>query len=478
MPDYPTAPVRVVVPERPKALSVGEFNRAVKGSLEDRFPAVWIEGEIASSKIAASGHAYFDLKDEREEARVSCCLFRAQMMRVRAKVRDGERVLVRARASLYPARGSFQLIVDTMLPAGAGTAAAALEALKRKLANEGLFAEERKRRLPRFPRVLGVVTSGQGAAFHDICRVAMDRWPVRIVLAPTLVQGADAPDRIVAAIAAIQRVRGLDVLIVGRGGGSAEDLSAFNDERVARAIAACRVPVISAVGHETDFTIADLVADRRAATPSNAAEIAIPERDGVQAELDAFTARLEQSIRGKVDRRRVALARAEKRLGDPRRFTDEAAQRLDDAMSRMREALTRRVRAGRRALDESNGRLKLAHPRTRLTRDRGTLDALAQRLGPASKRLLEARSRTLEDTRARLDPAMRAMSIDRRNALGTMAAKLDALSPLAILGRGYSVTLAKGRAVTDAASVKPGERITVRVHRGEIDAEVTGIRES
>jgi exodeoxyribonuclease VII large subunit len=304
----------------------------------------------------------------------------------------------------------------------------------------------------------------------------MHRWPVRIVLSPTLVQGADAPARVVAAIRAIQRVRGLDVVIVGRGGGSSDDLAVFNDERVARAIAACRVPVISAVGHETDFTIADLVADRRAATPSNAAEMALPERVAVQAEFDAIAARLEQSMRGRLDRRRVVLARLEKRLGDPRRVTNELAQRLDDAMTRMRDALRRRVTAGRRTLDDVNGRLKLAHPRTRLARDRGTLEAFAQRLGPASKRLVDARRRQIDEAHARLAPAMRTRLVAQRNALGTRAAKLDALSPLAILARGYSVTLAKGQAVVDASQVAPGDAITVRVHAGEIDASVTAVR--
>ncbi|MEI8256024.1 MAG: exodeoxyribonuclease VII large subunit [Deltaproteobacteria bacterium] len=474
----PDPSIRVVVPEHAKAISVGEFNRIVKGSLEERFPSVWIGGEIASCKIAASGHAYFDLKDEREEARVSCCLFRAQMARVRANIRDGERVIVRARASLYPARGSFQLIVDTMLPAGAGSAAAALDALKRKLEAEGLFAPERKRRLPRFPRVLGVVTSQQGAAFGDICRVAHHRWPVRIVLAPTLVQGADAPAKIVAAIQAIQRVKGLDVLIVGRGGGSSEDLSAFNDERVARAIAACRVPVISAVGHEVDHTIADLVADRRAATPSNAAEIALPEQAAVQAEFDAVTARLEHTARGGVNQRRVALARLEKRLGDPRRVTDEVTQRFDDALARMREALRRKLTAGRRTLDDVQGRLKGAHPRTRLARDRGLLEGLAYRLGPASRRLIEARRRAVQDGRARLTPALRARLTANRAALGTQAARLDALSPLAILARGYSIALAGGRVLIDATQVDLGDTVRVRLHRGEIDAEVSAVRKS
>ena len=199
------------------------------------------------------------------------------MSRTRVTIRDGERIQLRARASLYPARGSFQLIVDTVLPRGRGSAAAALEALKRKLAAEGLFAPERKRRLPRFPNAIGVVTSLAGAAFSDICRVAHRRWPVRIVIAPTTVQGADAAARIVAALGAVQRVRGIDVVIVGRGGGASDDLIAFNDERVARAIAACRVPVVSAIGHEIDHTLADLVADVRASTPSNAAELCVPE---------------------------------------------------------------------------------------------------------------------------------------------------------------------------------------------------------
>lgn len=461
---------------QPRALTVAEFNRHVRGTLEESFPDVWVEGEITSWKIAPSGHAYFDLKDPHEEARVSCCLFKHQLLRTRASVRDGERVVVHAKASLYSPRGAFQLIVDTVIPAGAGTAAAALEALKQKLAAEGLFAPERKRKLPRFPRAIGVVTSQAGAAFHDICRVIHRRWPSRIVLANTLVQGSEAPARIVAALEWIQRVPDVDVVIVGRGGGASDDLSAFNDERVARAIAACRVPVISAVGHEIDYTLADLVADVRASTPSNAAEMAVPERHVVSEELKNFEARLVHAVRARVDAQQVALARLEKRLGDPRRFTREIGQRLDEWMARITEVVRRRVNAERRRLDATYARLKGAHPRTRLARDRSNLENLSQRLAMAALRSIEVRRRTLDDVRGRLVPAMRAELSSYRTALATQAARLEALSPLAILARGYSVVLAHGRALTVANQVQPGETITVRLHRGEIDASVTVVR--
>lgn len=466
-----------VLPVRPKALSVSEFNRSVKGTLEQGFASVWIEGELTSCKIAASGHAYFDLKDDREDARVSCCLFKGRQKNVEAPLRDGERVQLRGMASLYPARGSFQLIVDAVLPAGVGGAAAALEALKKKLAAEGLLALERKRRLPTYPRAIGVVTALHGAAFADICRVLHRRWPARIVVANTLVQGAEAPTRIVAALQAIQRVPGVDVVIVGRGGGASDDLAAFNDERVARAIAACRVPVVSAVGHEVDHTLADLVADLRAATPSHAAEQVVPELSSVREQLRTQGRRLVIAARGRVDGRRVALQRLERRLGDPRRLTSYAAQRLDELLGRLANLGRRRQEQRRRSLELLQRRLQGAHPRSRLGVDRGRLAALLARLAPALEARLELRRRQTADLERRLRPSLLAALEQRRASFQREVARLDALSPLAILARGYGVVLARGKALTEASQVQPGDALELRLHRGELEVTVTAVRE-
>ncbi len=465
-----------IVEAQPKPLTVGEFNRIVKAQLEEEFAAVWIEGEIAGYKLSSLGHAYFDLKDDRENARVSCCLFKGTLARTNATLRDGERLLVRARASIYPARGQFQLIVDTALAAGAGAQAAALEALKRKLAAEGLFAPERKRALPRFPRAVGVVTARNSAAFADICRVMHRRWPARIVVADTLVQGADAPARIVAALLAIQRDREVDVVIIGRGGGAADDLAAFNDESVARAIVACRVPVIAAIGHEIDHTIADLAADVRASTPSNAAELAVPEHDAVAEEIAGHGARLRHAMRARVNSGRVALARFEKRLADPRRLTENVRQELDEGLRRMESALRRTTTVRTRALTDLRSRLDRAHPRVRLSGDRARLVTLRQRLTPGVRALLGERERTLSTLGALVSPALRRIVDARTWSLRTATARLDALSPLAILSRGYSVVLANGKALTRSDEVRAGGTIDVRLHRGALTATVLDVR--
>jgi exodeoxyribonuclease VII large subunit len=466
-----------VIPLRPRALSVAELNRQVKSKIEEGFAQVWVEGEIAQLKISSAGHAYFDLKDPRDDARVSCCFFKGALLKARLSLREGMQVVVRGRGSLYAARGTFQFIVETGVVAGAGSAAAALEALKQKLAREGLFALERKRRLPRFPRVVGVVTARNGAAFADICRVLTRRWPARIVVANTLVQGAEAPVQIVAALESIQRVRGLDVVIVGRGGGASEDLAAFNDERVARAIAACRVPVISAVGHEVDHTVADLVADLRAATPSNAAELAVPELRAVREELSGLAARAEKATHAMVNQRRVRLARLDKRLGDPRRLTESTRLWIDDAVARMAAVLRARARKGRAVFARVERRLQSAHPRSRVGRDRASLSALDARLGPAIQRLLMERRRDLRALDEALARQGTAQLKDRREDLAKLAAQLHALSPLAILSRGYSVALdAQGRALIDADAAREGDPLTLRLHRGELSVEVKGRR--
>ncbi len=466
-------PVRAVQAARP--MTVAELNRTVKASVEERFSTLWVEGEITAIKVSAgTGHVYFDLKDEREEARLACVMWKGNAARSRARLANGERVQLKGKASLYVPRGQFQFTADLAVPAGAGAAAAALAALKERLREEGLFAPERKRALPRFPRTVGVVTSASGAAFGDICRALHQRWPARIVLAPTLVQGADAPAQIVKALAAIQRVRRLDVVIVGRGGGASEDLAAFNDERVARAIAACRVPVVSAVGHEVDHTVADLVADRRASTPTMAAELCTPVWTEERERLDVFRARLGRAVLLKA--RTLSLALKKRQPRDPRRRLDEARQRLDELLRRAEDALRDRIAAHATTLHEAEKTLASAHPQARLAADAATLEGLSRRLAPAVQRIAERRAQRLSDLDARLQRAVTRRLDLQKQRLGLAAGRLDALSPVAILARGYGVVLREGRALTHASDASPGETITVRLHEGELDARVETVR--
>lgn len=460
------------VPPAPKPMSVAEFNKASRDALEQRFAApVWVEGEIASANRAASGHLYFELKDEREDARLACVMWKGSVSRARAKMVVGEKVLLRGKPTIYGSRGQYQFTVDTAMTSGAGAAAAALEALKEKLRAEGLFDDARKRAVPRFPRVIGVVTSPSGAALQDILKVLTARWPVRVVVSPTLVQGAEAPGQIARAITNVQRLRALDVVIVGRGGGASEDLAAFNDERVARAIATCRVPVVSAVGHQVDHTLADLVADLRAATPTDAAALCTPVLAEERDRIEGYRRRLQQTLAGNVNALKVRLHRLQ--LKDPHRLINERRQRLDQLMDSATELLRKRLAGQRSALTQADKRLSGAHPRARLAADRATLDRLAARLAPAMQRRTERRSTQVRDLRGRLDRSARQLLDRRRNALGLKAEKLDALSPLKILGRGYSVALHEGRALVDSAAVAPGDSLHLRLHHGSVDATVT-----
>jgi exodeoxyribonuclease VII large subunit len=462
------------LPTAPKPLSVAEFNRAARESLEQRFAAsVWVEGEISSAKLVASGHLYFELKDEREDARLACVMWKGSLARAKAKMTVGEKILLRGKPTIYQPRGSFQFVGEAAATAGAGAAAAALEALKEKLRAEGLFDDARKRSLPRYPRVIGVVTSPSGAALQDVLKELFRRWPVRVIVSPTLVQGAEAPAQIARAIALVQRVRALDVLIVGRGGGASEDLAAFNDERVARAIANCRVPVVSAVGHQVDHTLADLVADLRAATPTAAATLCTPELEVERDNLEDFRRRLRSALQGRLSALNLRLHKLQPR--DPRRAIADQRQRLDGLLERAEEALRRRVTAQRRALGQADVRLTGNHPRVRLTKHRATLERLAARMAPAVKRQQLARLQRLGDLRGRLGRAARKLLDRRAHALGLAAGKLDALSPVKILARGYGVALHEGRALVDASTVAPGDSIHLRLDRGTLDATVTRV---
>lgn len=444
--------------EKDKVLRVVELNRLLKSTLESGFGDVWVEGELSDVTRAASGHIYFTLNDGKDPAQLRSVMFRNDARRAKATFADGERVRLRGGVSLYEARGSTQFIARVALPAGQGDLHAEFERLRKKLEAEGLLDPAKRRPLPRMPRVVGVVTSLSGAALHDIVRVAKGRCPVRLIVSHCLVQGAEAPASIVKALDEIQRHPDVEVVIVGRGGGSSEDLFAFNDERVARAIARCRVPIVSAVGHEVDITIADLVADLRAATPSNAAELVVPDRAALEKELEARARAMERAFDIRLGRERLRLDRLRRRLGDPSKHVARGKGRLVAIEGKLAQLSSRKIARDRARLAQLASRLAQLDARTRLARDRSKLDHLLASLLGARPSIVD----------------------HRRAALGSVVATLDALSPLAVLHRGYAIALHEktGKAVVRATDVSVGDRVTVRVAEGSLVAHIDETRSS
>jgi len=442
-------------PEEPRVFTVAGVNRAVKRLLGRKCADLLIEGEVGGVTHARSGHLYFTLNDEREAAQLKCVMFRGDVRRASAQIEEGARLRLRGDLSLFESRGVFQMIVRGATTMGEGELRARFEKIRKTLEAEGLLDPERKRSIPRMPRVVGVVTSEAGAALRDVIRVAHHRCPTRLVVADCRVQGDAAPSSVVAAIEAIQRLPGLDVVIVTRGGGSAEDLWAFNEEAVARAIAACRVPTVVGIGHETDVTIAELVADARAATPSNAAELVIPEREALTAELEALRRRLDRAMETRIDQGRLRMERLRRWVVDPRHHLAKSRGRLDALSTRARDAMEAQLLGERRRLNRLLERLRERDARTRLGSSRRRLDALASRLRVVGPEI--TRTRRLELARA--------------------GAKLDSLSPLRVLERGYAIALhdETGRALMRAADAAPGDALTLRLAEGSLRAEVVEI---
>ena len=438
-------------------LSVSQLSQQLAAVMEERFPAVWVEGEISNFKVYSSGHAYFTLKDE--TAQLRCVLFRTRARRVRFEPRDGLHVMAFGAIEVYAQRGDYSLVVELLEPKGLGALQLAFEQLKERLGAEGLFDQARKRPLPRFPRKIGIVTSPSGAAIKDMLRVIGRRFgEIHIVLAPARVQGEGAAAEVAQGIRELNALGGVDVIIVGRGGGSLEDLWAFNDEMLARTIAASKVPVISAVGHEVDFTIADFVADVRAATPSNAAELVVKEKRAVVETLGDLHGRLRRVMARAMAAHRDRLARTSGRraLTDPGRPLRDLERRLDDARARLRQA-------ARSALDRRGHRVELA--------ERGL-----RALSPVA-RTLNGR-RALIDLQGRLERGVYRGVDHARHRLGAGAGRLDSLSPLAVLGRGYSLTrTADGRIVRTWRDVRAGAGVSVLLHEGSLDCRVDATRE-
>ncbi len=436
----------------PRVYSVAEVCAGVRADLEDRYRDLVVEGEVTNFRKTPPGHLYFNLKDPSADALLAAVLFAGDAARLRVKIADGVRLRCLGTLTIYSARGTFQIRVRQAAPVGAGDLAAALEALKAKLEADGLFAAERKRSLPLLPRAVGVVTSRAGAAWGDVVTTIQRRFPVPIILSPTIVQGEEAPRALLRARERIQRVPEVDVVTLGRGGGATEDLWPFNDESLARAIASCRVPVVSAVGHERDVTIADLVADVRAPTPTGAGELVVPPRAVLADRVGTERRRLERAVRAHLAVVRRELERAERRMGRPQDALAQAHQRLDGLVDEI-EALTRaRLRPLRQELARTERRLSAAHPRTRLAQDRaalGKLRAALETLGPARVQRLRALA-------------------ERQTG------KLDALSPLRVLARGYAIALhdRTGRALIDPDAVSSGDDLTLVLSGGRLKAKV------
>jgi exodeoxyribonuclease VII large subunit len=456
-----------------RVFRVAEVNRAVRFTLEDNWANLLIEGELSDVRHA-KGHVYFTLNDEEDPAQLRGVMFQSDVRRTKAPLEDGARIRFRGKLSLYTARGQFQLIARSAKLAGEGDLAAEFRKLRAKLEAEGLLDPELKRPLPELPRVVGVVTSRTGAALRDIIRVASERCPVQILVADCRVQGEEAPASILLALERIQRVDDLDVVIVSRGGGSAEDLWAFNDERVARAIAACRVPVVCGVGHEVDVTIADLVADVRAATPSNAAELVVPERETLLREVQSLERRLSQALDNRVGGLRLRLERLLRPLYGARRVIVPVRRELLASQEKLRHAQRTDLRARRERLLEVHQRLMRLDPRSVLRRDRRQLAALTTKLRDAGRLPVRRRRERLVGLRFTLQGRGRPMVREARAAYAEQCAHLDALSPLRVLERGYAIALheATGRAVRRASEVKEGDRLRVRVSDGEFGAKV------
>jgi exodeoxyribonuclease VII large subunit len=442
--------------EERRILSVSNLNREARRIVETGLGVVWVEGEISNLSRPSSGHLYWSLKDA--GAQVRCAMFRLSARALTFEPANGQQVLVRARASLYEARGEYQLIVEYAEEAGEGVLRRKFEELKRRLAAEGLFETARKRAIPKMPRRIGVITSPTGAALHDVLTALRRRFPLAAVLVyPTQVQGAGSAEEIARTLALADRRADCDVLILTRGGGSLEDLWSFNEEVVARAVAAVGLPIIVGVGHEVDFTIADFVADLRAPTPSQAAELAVPDQREWLKRFAHLEAQIVQCTRYRIGQERKHSAQLAHRLQrcNPSMQLRDRAQRLDELEARLRRCIERRIETRKLRLARLATAVAHTSPAHRLTRTR-------ERWRTAHGDLRRGLLRQVERTQQRLKLASRA---------------LQSLSPLATLERGYAiVTDASGKVLTDSGTVARGTAIEVRLARGGLAATVEDVK--
>ncbi len=429
-----------------------ELNQEVRLHLEAGFPRLWLEAELSNLARPQSGHLYFTLKDER--AQIRCALFRGNALQLGFKPANGQKVLVRGRLSLYEARGDYQLIADAMLEAGAGSLQREFEALKRRLEAEGLFDSARKRALPAWPKRIALITSPSGAALRDLLKVLGQRWPAaQVLIYPSAVQGQQAPGELIRSLKAAQRHARADVIILARGGGSLEDLWAFNDEALARAIADCPIPLISGVGHETDFTIADFVADLRAPTPSAAAAAATPDGPLLRQRLRRLDQQISRAAFAQLDRLDQRTDHLERRLvgQHPRRRLADLEGRLVGLSRRMNVSLLRRLDDRSMRLDGLFQRLAARHPSRPLERAARSLDSLERRLQRAQKLALDQAGERFQG----------------------LLRQLNAISPLNVLERGYAVIRdPEGKPLIEQKDLHKGRLINILMNSFEVDAKV------
>lgn len=435
-----------------RAMTISELTARIKIQIEGEFFDVWVEGEISNFRLHSSGHWYFTLKDE--GAMVRCASFRMQNRLIRFTPEDGLTVKARGRISLYEARGEYQLLVEYLEPVGAGALQLAFEQLKNRLAAEGLFEAERKRPIPLMPRKIGVVTSATGAALRDILRVLGRRnRSVSVLVAPARVQGEGAAREIADSVRALNEHDDIDVIIVGRGGGSIEDLWPFNEEIVARAIFDSRVPIISAVGHETDFTIADFVADLRASTPSAAAELATIASDEAYGRIGGLNYAMAQALKMRLLelRSQVSDLESSRAFDTVQSRIHSLRQRFDSAIYISESAVRKTVRRNRSQLEFISLRLRDTEIRRNLAERRGRLAVLGARLNAAARYVLQQES----------------------EKFSVAASKLSSLSPLGVLARGYAIAFdSRGQIVKRANDLRQGDHLRLRVAEGEIDCTV------
>lgn len=442
--------------DQPQVYSVSQLTRDIKAIMEAAFDSIWVEGEISNFRTAASGHSYFVLKDNKSQIR--CVLFKGHKAGIKFEPEDGDQVLLFGRITVYDARGEYQIVTESMEPRGLGALQKAFEQLKLKLEKEGLFDEDKKKPLPEFPWKIGVVTSPTGAAVRDVLNIIRRRNPkVSVLLYPTKVQGEGSAEEIAKGLQELNQRKDIEIIIVGRGGGSLEDLWAFNEEQVARAIAASQIPVVSAVGHEIDFTISDFVADLRAPTPSAAAELTVPLLSDTLQEINGLNEALIGSIQQKLDYYFDLLKRLMDRrfFHQPREIFQPHIQRVDELHSRLVRGLQQNLVTHQQRLQDKIHRLLQASPEKNIPHMRENLDML-------EKRMLHI---------------VQSQILLRKERFDGILKNLNAYNPLSILERGYSISSKDNKALKTTEGINPGDSIKVRLAEGKLDCTVKKVIE-
>ncbi|WP_323773833.1 exodeoxyribonuclease VII large subunit [Alcanivorax sp.] len=445
----------MTISSRAEPLSISQLNLDAQGLLESSFPLIWLQGELSNFSRPASGHWYFSLKDTR--AQINGAMFRNRNRLLDFAPQNGQQVLVRAKITLYVPRGNFQIVVEHMEPAGQGALKAQFDALKAQLQSEGLFAQDRKQALPAWPNQIGVITSPSGAAIRDILQVLQRRCPsIPVVIYPAAVQGADAPAQLRQALGLAVTRNECDVLIIGRGGGSLEDLWAFNDEGLTRAVAECPIPIVSAVGHEVDTGLTDFAADLRAPTPSAAAELVSPDLSVVSQRLAGLHRRLRWVMAQQLRTPQERLRHLSQRLRSPRQHLEQSSQRLDELHNRLQRQMQHRLTLLQGRLQPSQQRL------ARLSPERLLLDR-QQQLAALNKRLPQPIHRQIQQQQVQL---------------AGLSKRLQTASPLETLARGYSITFKGDDAVRSVSQLQAGDTLTTRLVDGEVTARVEHVQGS